>query len=1230
MLLVLPSLCRRHLRQVLTCSIAHLCTASRPPHICVVGSGPAGFYTAQQILKGHPTAKVDILEKLPVPFGLVRYGVAPDHPEVKNVINTFTQTAQNERCSFLGNVEVGNDITLTDLRKAYSAVILSYGADSDRTLGIPGENLGNVLAARSFVGWFNGLPQDKDLLVDLDCEEAVILGQGNVALDVARILLTPIDTLKKTDITEHALSKLARSRVKKVYLVGRRGPLQVAFTIKELREMIRLPNCRPILHTKDFTGINQLIEDLPRPRKRLTDLMYKTCMEPTDKDKKMWEGAGREWELKFCLSPQEIHGTDGSVSSVTFNRNVLEGEDLVNKKAVKTEETEEIQCGLVLRSIGYKSISIDPSLPFDATKGVIQNINGRVTGHSGLYCSGWASRGPVGVILTTMTDGFETGKLVLQDLNSGLLQTEDVQGKEAVIEALRIKSNLKRSNNNSPYDYNRTLHTTTKDFLRHDYFQSPSYRRKVHDPAYKIPNMSRWQLKGGARRYEGSDLYISDDDEVEEGAWQRGYDSDEEYKYRNKTVVEDGLHLRSGTSLKSERSILEKLKTPNRKSLANSQRKEKSVSKQVIQTQRSASRKSLGSEMVVSSNSGMLNNNARTRGNSSSNSSSSVVRQRLTEKYEETQIEKGMKEVQNQKLRKENSKTIKYGYETLTETVQPIVSPVWNTVGEPVWRYTGKPVWTYVGHPLWNYLGQPVWTYLGQPVWQHIAGPILSTLVSTVFFVISSVYYILWTLLLGSVLNSVTSSAGWLYSSVQHIVMKLVVLEAWVMYRRSRLCCIIFPFLLLLPLLAEGLTSLNLHDEVKKIIIHLQKQDSGGLTEGDVEKIVNRILSTELAALHNKHEEEKSKQELAYDRYRQDQDIRLESLRSILVHNISNIEAKLAAELDTINVQGRESSDKSTVVIGNLQEDLSLLRSQLQNVELSQHALDLQLKNCCKNESFYVALIQDKVNRILGQLMASHSSGDKDQDAFAAWLHSNFVSKKDLDEQFKTFSADLTKHIFEEVKKYGGTEVFISDTGGGAGISESVVKRIVDDALMKFNADKIGLPDFALESAGGSVISTRCSETYHKKTAQYSILGIPLWYVSNSPRTVIQPEVYPGSCWAFHGDKGYLVIELSTVITPTGFSLEHIPKSLAPNGRIDSAPKDFMVLGLAGEHDTLGTVLGNFTYNKDGEPLQYFKVQKPEVSDYKFIELRILNNNGNSIFTCLYRFRVHGTPVQQS
>ncbi|KAI5383017.1 hypothetical protein KIW84_070426 [Lathyrus oleraceus] len=216
---------------------------SEPLRVCVVGSGPAGCYTAEKMLKAHQQAQVDIIDRLPTPFGLVRSGVAPDHPETKIVVNQFSRAMQHERCSFFGNVALGSSISLSELRKLYDVVVLAYGAESDRDLGIPGENLKGVISAREFVWWYNGHPDGRNLDPDLkSTDTAVILGQGNVALDVARILLRPTTELATTDIASHALASLEESSIRVVYLVGRRGPAQAACTAKELREVLGIHN----------------------------------------------------------------------------------------------------------------------------------------------------------------------------------------------------------------------------------------------------------------------------------------------------------------------------------------------------------------------------------------------------------------------------------------------------------------------------------------------------------------------------------------------------------------------------------------------------------------------------------------------------------------------------------------------------------------------------------------------------------------------------------------------------------------------------------------------------------------------------------------------------------------------------------------------------------------------------------------------------------------------------
>ncbi|XP_046283713.1 NADPH:adrenodoxin oxidoreductase, mitochondrial isoform X3 [Marmota monax] len=370
-------------------------SAQKNPQICVVGSGPAGFYTTQHLLKHHTQAHVDIYEKQLVPFGLVRFGVAPDHPEVKNVINTFTQTARSDRCAFRGNVVVGKDVTVPELQGAYHAVVL--------------------------------------LAPDLSCDTAVILGQGNVALDVARILLTPHELLEKTDITEAALGVLRQSRVKTVWIVGRRGPLQVAFTIKELREMIHLPGTRSILDPADFLGLQDRIKEVPRPRKRLMELLLQTATEKPGAGTAGQALATRAWGLRFFRSPQQVlPSPDGrQAAGIRLAVTRLEGVGEATQ-AVPTGDTEDLPCGLVLSSVGYKSRPIDPSVPFDSKLGIIPNVEGRVVGVPGLYCSGWVKRGPTGVITTTMTDSFLTSQMLLQDLKAGLLPSGPRPGFAAI------------------------------------------------------------------------------------------------------------------------------------------------------------------------------------------------------------------------------------------------------------------------------------------------------------------------------------------------------------------------------------------------------------------------------------------------------------------------------------------------------------------------------------------------------------------------------------------------------------------------------------------------------------------------------------------------------------------------------------------------------------------------------------------------------------------------------
>ncbi|CAG0898791.1 unnamed protein product [Darwinula stevensoni] len=391
----------------------------------VVGSGPAGMYCAQRLLKGLERVKIDIYESLPVPFGLVRYGVAPDHPEVKNVTNTFTSILSEDRVEFCGNIHIGKDVRTKMLQEAYHIVILSHGADAERVLGIPGESTAkNVISAREFVGWYNGLPQNRCMQnkLDLECEEAVIVGIGNVALDVSRILLSPIDLLAETDITEESLEVLKKSKIRRLTLLARRGPLQVAFTIKEFREMTKIPDVLTIFDQPEMvSSLQSVIPDLPRPRKRLMDLMLQTS-------KATVPAAKKEFHIRFLHSPTSFNvDEDGKLCSVTCAINELHPE---TKKVLSTSSQNTIMGGLAMRSIGYQAIPLESELPFDVHQGIYKHQVGRLEGMPGTYCCGWVQTGPEGVILSTMSNAFALSGTILKDLKS--MRIEEKPGLDIV------------------------------------------------------------------------------------------------------------------------------------------------------------------------------------------------------------------------------------------------------------------------------------------------------------------------------------------------------------------------------------------------------------------------------------------------------------------------------------------------------------------------------------------------------------------------------------------------------------------------------------------------------------------------------------------------------------------------------------------------------------------------------------------------------------------------------
>lgn len=395
--------------------MSHLGSPERPLRVAIIGSGPSGFYSAEELLAKKINVKVDMFEKLPAPYGLVRYGVAPDHPKIKNVIKVYEKTATHPQFSFLGNVQIGKDISIEELKKYYDAIILTCGAQSDRRLGIKGEDLTGNYTATEFVAWYNGHPEYKHCPFDLSTKVAVIIGQGNVAMDVGRILCKTVDELKNTDIATHALDVLASSQIQTVYLVGRRGPAQAAFTPIEIKEFGEFHDCDPIVDQKDLelnAASQKEIEDPHQAhRKKNLEILKELANKPVQNKK-------RKLILTFYKGPKEILGTN-RVEKIVLEKNVLQGEP-GNQQAVGTGQLETVDCGVVFRSVGYRGVAM-PGVPFDERKGIIPNDKGRVIDQGrpfqGFYVSGWIKRGPSGVIGTNKPDSVQTVESLMADLN---------------------------------------------------------------------------------------------------------------------------------------------------------------------------------------------------------------------------------------------------------------------------------------------------------------------------------------------------------------------------------------------------------------------------------------------------------------------------------------------------------------------------------------------------------------------------------------------------------------------------------------------------------------------------------------------------------------------------------------------------------------------------------------------------------------------------------------------
>ena len=394
----------------------------RRARVAIIGAGPAGFYAAEALLKAGDPVAIDIVNRLPPPYGLVRDGVAPDHQAIKSVARVYDRILARDEVRYFGNVTLGRDLTVEDLRDRYDQIVYAVGAQSDRRLGIAGEDLEGSHAAFRFVAWYNGHPDFRDAEFDLGCEDMVVVGNGNVAIDVARILVLSRDRLAKTDIANHALVALRRSRVRRVTLLGRRGPAQASFTNPELREFGRLEGvCAEVDAEQlelDPASAASLEGNAVRTRNMNTLRGYAGA-QPNDGD--------RVVRFRFLVSPLEVIGEGGRVAGVRIERNRLVEQEDGYMRAVGTGETEVVPCGMVIRSVGYRGVPI-AGVPFDERRGTVPNDGGRVVAAAGggevvpgEYVVGWAKRGPSGVIGTNKADAAATVALMREDREAGVL-----------------------------------------------------------------------------------------------------------------------------------------------------------------------------------------------------------------------------------------------------------------------------------------------------------------------------------------------------------------------------------------------------------------------------------------------------------------------------------------------------------------------------------------------------------------------------------------------------------------------------------------------------------------------------------------------------------------------------------------------------------------------------------------------------------------------------------------
>jgi ferredoxin--NADP+ reductase len=407
--------------------------------VAIVGAGPAGAFAAERLLRGVGDAEIDFFERLPTPWGLLRSGVAPDHQEIKRLDATFARETLGRGCRFYGNVEVGVDISHPELMRHYDAVIYATGAQTDKSLGIPGEDLPGSWAATEFVAWYNGHPDYRGLEFDLSSKRAVVIGNGNVAADVTRLLTRRTDELERTDVADHALEALRQSRIEEVVVLGRRGPAQAAFTSSELRELGHMEDVDlwvdPAEVELDPLSESWLDEEGTFTARKNVEFLREFAARPARPD------AARRIVLRFLCSPVEIRG-DGMVEAVDVGRNeIVRADDGSLRPRAMGEQVETIECGLVLRSVGYRAVPL-PDVPFDERAFILPNDRGRVRDADGapvpgVYAVGWIKRGPTGILGTNKRDAEETVDRMAEDLASGALKPRRLPARDEIDGLLR-------------------------------------------------------------------------------------------------------------------------------------------------------------------------------------------------------------------------------------------------------------------------------------------------------------------------------------------------------------------------------------------------------------------------------------------------------------------------------------------------------------------------------------------------------------------------------------------------------------------------------------------------------------------------------------------------------------------------------------------------------------------------------------------------------------------------